>query len=679
MTIASAALRAARPLLKIETLTILMLTVALLVSYMVLRDEGPFQAFEGQTLDWRFRMRGAHEPASDIVIVAIDEKTLNQLGRWPFSREWLARVVDRLDRAGARTIAFDLLLTGSGPARVKPFWPNPALLASGDQGERLSSTADLALTQAIDRAGNVVVPFAFTFDHTTGNAADLPDTVRKSAFRIVQVASGDTVRAEPVAIGALLPQSPFLAAGYPAHVSVLLEADGSVRFAHPAIRFGDAYYPSAAVEIGRLFLRMAPGDMALRVGKSISLDGHEVLLDGHTAMPINFAGPEGSFPQYSLSDVLTGEVDGGKFRDKLVLIGATASGLGDRFDSPFSLRLPGVELVATMIDNVLLSRPLQRGAVAMRVDLAAILLAGLLTVPLILLNRLAFGLLAFASLVAAWAVICGVAFSAHSLWLNATFPLLALIGGSGIAIAGAHVRDYRLRILAERQQQRLSHYVSPLTAVGLAAGGVVDTQSREQDAAVMFIDLVGYTRTSEQLTEDAAARMLREFHQLVETKVASFGGAIDKFMGDGALIVFGVPDPGPEDSANAIACAMSLACALDQRNRVLSGTEAPRVICSFGIHFGTVMLVELGGREHRQFTVTGGTVNIASRLEALTRTFGATIIISDAVAGAARRAGRADLVSGFDRLPPQQLRGRSDQIDLWAWRSGDEVAPANQR
>lgn len=665
-----------RFLRRAETLAIVALTILLLLVYPVARDSGAFRAIEGRTLDWRFQARGAHVPAPEIVIVAIDEQTLAQTGRWPFSREWLARTVERLDSAGARTIVFDLLLTGAESSDPESPLGSPPQAPDGSSEAGGATDNDKALAAAIGRAGNVVVPYAFSFDRKVRRAGDLPPAVKVSSYRLVvkDQAAGNLL--EPEVEGMLLPQMPFLAAGYPAHVSLFLEPDGTVRFAHPAMRFRDEYYPSVAIEAVRLFLGLDRNEAALHLARSVSLGKRRLPLDGLTGMVLNHAGPAGTFPRYSLADVATGKLKAGAFQGKLVLIGATATALGDRFLTPFSLRLPGVELVATMLDNVLAARPIKRGAAAEAWDIAAILAVGLLTLVLVGLKRAAaIGIAAF-GLLAAWMAVTGYAFAVHLIWLNVTFPAILIIGAAAVAIAGRLVREPRLRARAERQRSTLSHYVSPLTSAGLAHADTMRGEGETTEAAVMFVDLVDYTQTSERMAVGRSAAMLRDFHEIVEREVSAFGGTIDKFMGDAAMAVFGVPVGTKADAANAIACARSLAETLRKRNEVAANVGSIPMSCGAGIHFGPVTLTELGGRMHRQITLTGDTVNIASRLEAMTREWGATIIASETVMAAAREAGAHEQVAGFELLPVRHIRGRSLPLKLWALGTAEEDAPA---
>ena len=653
-----------------EIVAVVVLALVLIGLYAVARHSGPFQIVEGQFLDWRFQARGPLAPSTDIAIVTIDDRTLDAIGRWPFSRRWLAKTLHALRADGAETIVLDLLLTGSArgeaEAAISSRFPSPRA-ETEDTADPRAVSEDEVLAAAIAEAPQALIPYAFTFEQRAAPAPELPGPIKRTAFRIVQ--KGGDRGSEPVeASGLLLPQGRFLESGIPGHVSVFYEGDGKVRFAHPLVRYRDNYYPSLPLEAVRLHLGADRSEMAVRFGEAVSIGGHRYPLEAKQRLAINFLGPAETFPRYSLIDVANGEVAEGAFRDRLVLIGATATGLGDRFATPFAAGLNGVELLATVADNLLLSRPLQRDGWSAALDLLAIALAAAVTLTLRFLNRPATLFAGASALIGLWTLVNGYAFAEFHLWLNFTFPLLALLGGAGSVMIGRTLSEHRQRVLAERRTHTLSHYVSPLTTVGLEGAANTPAPRGDRTAAIVFLDLVGYTAASEQLPRETAAAILRDFYELVEQQCSAHGGVVDKYIGDGAMLVFGIPSAGPADAANAIRCAQAIVTAMNRPREPALPDRAAPISCGCGIHCGTVQLVELGSKRHRQITVTGDTVNVASRLEALTRDWQVQVIVSGEVIAAARGAGHEQATMGFERLPADSVRGRSQSIELWAWK-----------
>jgi adenylate cyclase len=199
----------------------------------------------------------------------------------------------------------------------------------------------------------------------------------------------------------------------------------------------------------------------------------------------------------------------------------------------------------------------------------------------------------------------------------------------------------------------------------LAASDAPQELDRTHEATVMFVDLVGFTRTAEALSPAAAMDLLRGFHTLVERIVFAHHGMVDKFMGDGVMACFGVPDPTPTAAADALRCAFDLLTALKRPTPAGDGSAHAALSVGIGIHRGPVLMGDVGGATQLQFTVVGDAVNVASRLEALTRSAGTALIASDAVVAAARPHLEPASMAHLERLPDTALRGRQEAVAIW--------------
>lgn len=653
---------ARRPGPKIEALVVLALTLVLAVTYLAARDIGPLQAVEGQSLDWRFRLRGPQPVSPDIAIVAIDDRTLAELGRWPFSRSWLAAAVDAIAEDDARSIVVDLLLAGPEDHDIPGSGSGPS---AGEPESAVMNDADRALVEAIRRAGNVVVPFAFVYESDTANASAPSQAVTETAYPVVHAGAGRVSQRLDHPAGLLVPLDSFLAAGSPAHSTVFVESDGSLRLSHPAVPYGDSYYPSLPVEAVRQFLGVDRQSLSLDLGRGLSIGDRFFAASSDMALPINYAGPEGMYDTWSLIDVAKGKFAPGSFRGRLVLIGSNAAGLSDRFETPYSPALAGVEVFANVIDNFLGRGFLHRSSQIEWIDTLAIVVGGSLAAALGLLRRPAVAMLAAVALFALWCAATLYAFVAWQIWLNFAFPSFTFLAGATVVTAGLSVRETRRRAYAERRGATLSRYVSPLAISDLQGREDHIPHSETQTVAVMFVDLFGFTHASEVLTPGQAAQLLRRFHICVEQIAQDHRGVIDKFIGDAVLVIFGAAEGSLSDAADAIACARRIVGELHNWKTETPGE--PGLSCGVGIDYGVVAIAEVGGSAHAQVTVTGDTVNVASRLEELTREWARKIVISDAVADAVRAAGAAELLEGFEELPVHQVRGRDTPIRLWGW------------
>ncbi|MEX2297874.1 MAG: adenylate/guanylate cyclase domain-containing protein [Dongiaceae bacterium] len=625
---------------------------ALLVAGMYLgwRDTGLFRAVESQALMLRFEMRGVLEPGNDISLIVIDDETLAESGGWPVPRHMLAALVDKIAADGAGIIVLDLLLTDLAG-------PNDGLTPG---------PGDRALVEAARRfEGKLLLPIAFVLgdESPVGNVP--VDTLAPYAFRLVESRKG-VDSAAPVPRGALVPYAALRDVGLLGHVNLGLDNDGQLRAMHHAIGVGDLYFPSLPIVLLALREGVPVETMTLQLGKGIRLGHRRVATAVDMALPFNFLGPAGSFDQHSLASVLAGKLPPGTFQDRIVFVGVTALGIGDGYSTPFGI-LPGVEALATATDNLLENRPLIRDERTTLIDLAAILALSLLMAALPRLRGAATAIVAGALVVLIWQGIAYVAFLQGHWWLDATFPALAAILAGAAVLTLWFTDERRLRAVAEQGRAAMVPYVSPVSAAGLDAADTGTEAPRP--AAVMFVDMAGFTALAEQLDPLGTRDLLQRFRTHVSETAARHRGVVEKFIGDGAMLLFGFPEPDLQDPINALECARDLVESLPSAAGDVTPADGWRL--HIGLHYGLVTLARIGDQNRAEITATGDTVNVANRLEAATRDHDAAVAASGSIAEAVRAGGRADLLTGFRRRPDEILRGRQEPIDLWLW-SGSE-------
>jgi adenylate cyclase len=231
----------------------------------------------------------------------------------------------------------------------------------------------------------------------------------------------------------------------------------------------------------------------------------------------------------------------------------------------------------------------------------------------------------------------------------------------------------RQRAAAERARTNLSRYFSPNLVDLLADRDEPLGALRRETVAVLFVDIVGFTRTAEQMPPEAVAAMLRAFHGRMTAQIFACGGTVDKYIGDEVLAVFGLPHATPHDAANALDCAARMIAALDEwnRERALAG-EAP-VAIGIGLNYGPAVIGDVGGGQSLSFTVIGDTVNTASRLQRLTRTLHTPLVAADAIVAAVRADASPNGAAVLGKLRDegaQALRGRTGMVRIWVWADG---------
>src|SRR5262249_35447512 len=319
---------------------------------------------------------------------------------------------------------------------------------------------------------------------------------------------------------------------------------------------------------------------------------------------------------------------------------------------------------ATVTDNLLSRQVLQRAAMR-GWDVAAIVLLGLAA---FVMARLPLPMGAAGTavvLLAGWSVVAQAAFQ-HGSWLDVTFPTAAiLLNAGGVALLRARIE--------RRMRRNLSRYHSPVIVDMLAESAKPSFEGRSQNAAVLFVDIAGSTARMERMSPEDAVRFLQDYHGRIERAVLAHQGVLEQFMGDGAMAVFGVPEPRPEDAAAALASARDLVDDVKRRNEELLAAGEPPFRVAVGLHYAPVAIARLGGQTQSQISTAGDTVNVASRLEKLTRQHGATIVISGAVVEAVEAVGQAELLNGFELVATDTVRGRASQLSIWVSR---EPVPA---
>jgi adenylate cyclase len=270
------------------------------------------------------------------------------------------------------------------------------------------------------------------------------------------------------------------------------------------------------------------------------------------------------------------------------------------------------------------------------------------------------------------------AFIIDELWLNVVFPVFAIAAAGGTALLLRAADETRARRQAESERGHLARYVPEAIADELARSERPRFDERTQPASILFVDMAGFTRRVEAMPGEATLRLVRELHRLIENAVREHGGVVDKYIGDGAMVLFGLPEPKLDDAARGLACARALVAAVASGNAERRRTGEPEIEIGIGLHHGPVLVARIGDRQ-TQITALGDSVNTASRLERVTRDIAARIIISDAVVSAVQALGRTDLLDGFKDLGEHALRGRDKPIRIWRWPSASIAEATAER
>jgi adenylate cyclase len=591
--------------------------------------------FEATMTDLRTLFRGKIEPPDLVKIIAIDDDVVRNEGGYPLPRVALARIIDGLAQLQPKVIVVDLLLVDPGPEE-------------GDQ----------ALEQALGRVPSVIAGAAVFAEGKQW------------------VASGDTgpMAGVPSADRFLLPLQRFADRAAVGIVNVMTDQSGTPRFFPMLFRRGNRIEASLPLRVATAAAAENPGVELNR----LTLAGKPIPTDVSHVLPLGFYGPSGTIPTFSAAAVLNRQIAPETIKDRIAVIGATVTGGGDVFPTPFDSVLPGVEVIATAITHLVVGDGVLRDRNVRLADVGFAVVLPVVLVGLLVWRRSAIGLIAIAAFFLVWLGLNFAAFS-RGIWLSAALPMAAAI--PPVMLFGA-VQLWQGRRRAQYFAMRsslLQQFQAPVVRDWLTRHPDFLAKPVQQDAAIVFIDLSGFTALSETMAADEIRELLKSFHALIDKEAVATGGVITSFMGDGAMILFGLPEPGPNDSANAARCCVSLCSGTQIWLSSLPPSIAARLGFKVGAHFGVIVASRLGGRSYQHITATGDTVNVASRLMEVAARQGAELAISDEMLHAAG-PGNALSASGFLSGPMDtRIRGRSGSLTIWLWksqRSGESMSAA---
>ena len=251
--------------------------------------------------------------------------------------------------------------------------------------------------------------------------------------------------------------------------------------------------------------------------------------------------------------------------------------------------------------------------------------------------------------------------------------LMILIVTGVLAVASWRVRRVVWRqARVERERGNLARYFAPTMVDALSRSDRPFASERRQEAAVLFADIVGFTGLVERQEPETVIGLLRDYHTHMEQAIFEHGGTLDKYLGDGLMATFGTPEPGTKDASNAVCAALTMRNRLQQWNEERGRSGDAPIRMGIGVHFGPVVLGDVGSERRLEIAVIGDTVNVAARLEALTRDLGAAIVISDSTAEALRRERCEWLLEGFAKAEAVwHIKGRADPVAVWTLGSLD--------
>ncbi len=544
---------------------------------------GVFTRPELAMYDAWFRLHGVQDPGEQVVIVALDEKSIQSIGPPPWPRSVHAGLLEALDQA--RVVGFDLVFdVPTDPAE------------------------DEAFGAAVAEHGRVVLACQFAFEREPNG--DVAQVFQPPRPEIMSGAAG---------------------LGF---VNMPTDPDQVVRrISTVDVNTFEIPFPSLNLAVALVSLDMDPTQLELSPGRLV-LGEREIPVDRmNRAMP-GFWGPKETFATYSYADVLNGVLPPAVFQDKIVLVGSATAVEKDSYPTPYTganmvlsgaLPTPGVEIHASAVRSILDGHWYRQVSPVLNLVflIAAALITGLAVSgrgPWIGLGGTVLVLLA----------VLGTSFGLWryaNLWFNVAAPLVLVF----LTYAMLTATNFIQAELGRRRTRAVfSRYVSPVVVDELMKNpGAVKLGGMRRSLTVMFCDIRGFTAYSEKRPPEEVVGRLNEYLTAMTRVVFKHGGTLDKYLGDGLMAIFGAPVDYPDHVRRAITAAVEMQKEIDVLNKNWVQKGQPPLNIGVGINSGSVLVGNVGSPERMDYTVIGEDVNLASRVEGLTKNYNTLIVISE--------------------------------------------------
>jgi len=594
------------------TVRLILVALASVLMTALLSSTGIVRQWEWTLLDYRHRLTPDPEGADDsIVLVVLNGDSMDRLSwlSWPWPRQIYADCLDILSRWGARAVVFDIL------------FDLPSIYGGAD---------DQALGQAASRTTSLFAVEAHSRVHG-GRRDTIPDKALLSGATLL--GSPDTVLSCNPPAGEILAGAHLLGS-----TSQSPDDDGVFRRIRVARASPEGVVPS--LPLAAAWTLTGEGPVTVTPHR-LELAGRSVPLDGDYGMILHYHGPRETYTYVPIADLLAsmealaaGEpptVDSTLFEGATVLFGYTAAGLMDLKPTPFSSVYPGVEVLATALDNMLSGRAV-RPLPPLAGWAAAALLALLAAVAFRAVPSVYLAALAALAPMAVYLTAALLLFG-RGIWMDMAFPLssgiLALIGGGVISYSHATSQKRFIR-------KAFSQYLSPevvsqviSTPERLSLGG------EKRVMTAFFSDIRGFTAISEGLDPTELVGLLNVYLTRMADIIMEAGGTVDKFEGDAVIAFWGAPLELPDHAARACSAALDCRDMHEELNRRLFEKGYPEIVTRIGLNSGPMVVGNMGSEKRFDYTMMGEAVNLAARLEGVNKLYGTLIMCSAETARAA--------------------------------------------
>lgn len=618
--------------------------------------------FEHKINDAMFLLRGEIKGDKNIVIVDIDEKSLKELGQWPWSRDKVARLLENLKEDGAAIIGIDVVF-----AEPDNSSPKAVFRKLGIANNKVADY-DRMLGETIAQTPTIVgYVFALSND---GVAPENTPTTNAVIIEKNKPANSFLVKPYRAVLNIPLIQDNAYSSGY---FNTLPDKDGVVRSVPLVMEYDGIIYPSLSLEMIRIMLneRKITLEYDERGVNRIMVGDRVIPTDFYGRMMVNYRGSAKSYRYISAADVYNKKIDPSLIEGKIVLLGTSAAGLLDLRSTPFDSAYPGVEVHANVMDNIINQTFIAQPIWAVGVDIVTILVVPFLIFGILLLPS---AMASFAAFIALNAGIIGGHYylmMREGIVLNTLIPLLAMIA---LFLAGQVINYFLENKQKEMIKGKFARKVSPAVMNDILSSTTEDILAgTEREITIFFSDMRNFTNISEVLgNPKGLIRFMNAYMEPMTEIIIKSGGTVDKFIGDAIMAYWNAPLAIENHADKAVGAALEQLHGLDKLNSALKKNPdfakvaemsdkkgLPIVDIGIGVNTGTAIVGEMGTRGRSDYTVIGDTINLGSRLESLCKYYNSRLNIS----GFTKQALKGEYIFRF--LDLVTVKGKSEPVEIW--------------
>ncbi|MCX7966709.1 MAG: adenylate/guanylate cyclase domain-containing protein, partial [Syntrophorhabdaceae bacterium] len=602
-----------------------------------------FTAIDLKLKDTKFRIRENIKPDDKVAIVAIDTKSVNELGRWPWDRKQMAKLIENLKSYGAKTVALDIVFS-----------------------ETSTPESDKILADTIKKAGNVITGYFFRHEEEKQSDESLK-ILKESRIKVLRIK--DNVSEIPVitfpAVETNIPiiaRSSF-ASGF---FNVIHDRDGIIRMANLLVLYDGDIYPSLSLMGLKNYLeKEIILDVAVYGIGGLYIGEKKIPVDESGRLTLNYYGMQGAFKTIPAVDIIKNRLKPDSLKDMFVFVGPTEIGIADVRPTPVDPTLPGVEIHATLVSNILQNNFLYRNAFVIALEIFFIcFFPFVLAVSFIFTKRIVSALVSFLAIVGSYIFIDYMLFK--NLFLNTTliYPILSLL----MTYLGSEA--YK-NFIEERHSRFLkkafSSYVSPaLVGEIIKNPDLLKLGGEKRNITVLFSDIRSFTTISEKLTPEELVLLLNRYMGPMTDILLEKKGTLDKYIGDAIMAIYNAPINLKNHSIMACETALAMLDKLKEINEDFKKRGLIEIDIGIGINTGDAIVGNMGSDVRFDYTAIGDTVNLASRLEGMNKVYKTHAIVSEfTVEHVMELTGSNDPGFYFRELDLIRVKGKEKPVKIY--------------